>query len=82
MNFLFETINKINPKTLTISKSKFSKMERIIAAFNLTDKQTTGIISKPIDIFLPREKRLFLKGLGLLKKNFTKLTVYLEKLSL
>jgi len=42
-------------------------MERIIAAFNPIDKQTTGIISKPIDIFLLVKNQIFLKGLGLWK---------------
>jgi len=44
-------------------------MERIIAAFNPIDKQTTGIISKPIDIFLPRKNQGFLKSVDLRKKN-------------
>ena len=71
----------MKPNTPAISKSKSSQMERIIAAFNPFDKQTTGIISKPIDNFLPRKNQVFLKGKGLWKESYEELISYQQELS-
>lgn len=61
----------MKPKTPVISNTMSSEIESWRVAPSPRTDQTRGTINKPIDIFLPGKWRVFLKGLGLWKENYT-----------